>query len=297
MKNINIATLLVLLFSLSCGSSPRFVNGHTEEEFKAWHLERKEDACKFSGLSLSQNTREAYVFDAHNDDYALGALVASASLRKYSQKDIVVMLSGHVSQKYIPYFDSIGVRHVFIETTSLPNSKLQRYAYSMIKLCSYSLTNYDRVLFVDSDTFFYASLDYLFDLKQDVDELIGPTDFFERIFKHDTRLITTALFLIVPSERIYLDMVQMSIDSPQDADMDLISLFFKDKKVTVIDVPFYLNWQFDWAGIPHSRFADMKLIHYSQPKPWKVLDPQTKIPPSNQLHYSDWLDVFHEFGM
>lgn len=134
----------------------------------------------------------------------------------------------------------------------------------------------------------------MFELEQEENELIGPTDFFERIFHNNTELITTALFLIVPSERIFFDLVQMSIDDPQDADMDLISKFFKNRKISKIDVPFYLNWQFDWTGIPLSRFSDMKMMHFSQPKPWKILDPKTRVSKNNEKHYSDWLSLYRE---
>lgn len=135
---------------VSCGDS----NIVVRDDFIPWRLLKKEDACRFGQLSLERQSDESYVFDAHNDDYALGALIAAASLRKYSKKDIVVMLSGSATDRLVPYFNRINVRHVFVTTSSIPNSKLDRYAYSMIKLCAYNLTSYKRIIFVDSDTFF-----------------------------------------------------------------------------------------------------------------------------------------------
>lgn len=48
------------------------------------------------------------------------------------------------------------------------------------------------------------------------------------------------------------------------------------------------NWQFNWEGIPSSMFANVKVLHFNQPKPWAQYKNNLPVSDTNYRFYEDW---------
>ncbi|KAG6401626.1 hypothetical protein SASPL_138490 [Salvia splendens] len=109
--------------------------------------------------------REAYATIVHSTEtYVCGAIALARSIIKLNTtKDLILLADYHISPKSISGLQSAGWKIKQIKRIRNPHSKKRSYnEWNYSKLRLWQLTDYDKIIFIDSDFIVTKSLDHLF---------------------------------------------------------------------------------------------------------------------------------------
>ncbi|KAL8505188.1 hypothetical protein ACS0TY_016415 [Phlomoides rotata] len=113
----------------------------------------------------SPQPREAYVTVLHSSDaYVCGAIaLAQSILRSNSTKDLLLLADDHLSPASLHGLRSAGWKIQRIQRIRSPYSNKNSYnEWNYSKLRIWQLTQYDKLIFIDSDFIVFKNLDSLF---------------------------------------------------------------------------------------------------------------------------------------
>lgn len=227
---------------------------------------------------LNKNSREypqkyAYVFYATDDQYALSSLVAVLQLKRLKAPENIafVLLHLNVSEKILALFKRFNV--IAIRCKPLPYLSCNYYRHCLIKLNVLSLTQYERVLFLDADAMPMQTMEELFTFEFD-ERIAAPRCWWQN------RGATSALLLVKPCLELMSRVIKYFPTADQDRffDMDIINeeFLYRNAHLHLLD-PRYgcLNsvWEQRQAscffGDQDQCISRMKFIHYTGlGKPW-----------------------------
>ncbi|KAL6551950.1 UDP-glucuronate:xylan alpha-glucuronosyltransferase 1 [Orobanche gracilis] len=113
--------------------------------------------------------REAYATILHSDYvYVCGAIVAAQSIRMSgSTRDLIILVDGSISDHDRNGLESAGWQVRTIERIRNPKAEKDSYNewnYSKFRL--WQLTDYDKVIFIDSDLLILRNIDFLFQMPE-----------------------------------------------------------------------------------------------------------------------------------
>ncbi|GAU87760.1 hypothetical protein RvY_00561-2 [Ramazzottius varieornatus] len=220
--------------------------------------------------------RQAYVTLATNDTYALGCLTLGESLKRAATtKELVVMITRHVSDAMVrcleKTFDFVQLFDVMDSADSANLAMLQRpeLGVTLTKIHCWTLTDFDKAVFLDADTLVLRNCDELFDQYGEFSAApdVGWPDCFN-----------SGVFVFRPSIRTYKSLLHFASTngSFDGGDQGLLNSFFHEWPRGDIKkhLPFIYNMV---ASIIYTytpafkRFAgDVKIIHFLGPtKPWQ----------------------------
>ena len=238
------------------------------------------------GLSISESrsvqpqakSKEAYVTLLYGG-FLLGARVLGQSIRDTgTQKDLVVLCTEGVSKKSREILKSDGWIVQQVGTIKNPYPGATHFSGVYSKLHIWNMTDYERVIFLDSDILVVSNIDHLFDCGT-----------FCASYR-DSDLFNSGVLVVEPSLAVFNDMVKKVplLPSYTHGDQGFLSEYFKD----LIYASFF-NWSNDARQrqpmrMPIGLNADittyymndgwrrpeeeMRVIHYtlgpSKPKPW-----------------------------
>ena len=177
------------------------------EEFHAErmpHLEERETWGEGEGELGGRKV--AYAFYITDERYACAARVLVRQLRAYGSRAayLVVHMRGKLSRKTVQAMaeEAIDVR----EVEGLPFAKgMAYYRDVLVKLRVFEQFDYDRLVFMDADTFALASLDDLFHLRLEGDEKIAaPWNYYDETAPFVK--IMPWLMVIEPTEELWQKM-------------------------------------------------------------------------------------------
>ncbi|GFP92983.1 UDP-glucuronate:xylan alpha-glucuronosyltransferase 2 [Phtheirospermum japonicum] len=134
----------------------------TNEAYNVW---------KTQGLSSikSAPTREAYATVLHSsENYVCGAIaLAQSLLRTGTQRDLLLLLDTSIPQSKRVALSRAGWKLRLIERIRNPRAQKNTYnEYNYSKFRLWQLTDYDKIIFIDSDVIVLRSLDVLFTFPQ-----------------------------------------------------------------------------------------------------------------------------------
>jgi len=251
----------------------------------------------------------AWVTLLSNDAYVPGAITLRYSLQRAgSQYPFVAMyVDGRVSQATLDKLQAagIGLRKVpFLKPNyheGYPNDR--RFDECWTHCNAFSLTEYERVVLLDSDMICLGNPDELFDVHIPEGWMAAahacvcnpahkphyPPDWRPEncAYTHQTKaeafgkggrssdslgFLNGGMQVIVPSLTIYRDLVNIieseMVSTYAFADQELLSIYFKDKWVP-LSYKFNALKTLRWCHSPIWEDKDVKILHYIlMPKPW-----------------------------
>jgi len=218
----------------------------------------------------------AYVTLATNDEYVKGAVVLGKSLRGVgvaADVDLVVMVTPHVTPSarttLKTVFDHLAQVDVFDSGDAAHLAMLKRpeLGITFTKVHCWTLTQYQKCVFMDADTMVLQNIDDLFGC----DELSAVPDAgWPDIFN-------TGLFVFKPSLETYQGLLKMAETegSFDGGDQGLINSYFSTWATD--DIKKHLSFLYNLQATPSytyspafARFGkDAKVVHFiGANKPW-----------------------------
>jgi len=240
----------------------------------------------------------AWVTLATNDGYAIGALVLAHSLRNAgTEHKLHIMYTNGVSPPIREQLKSVFDDSTEVDvldshdTENLALIERPDLGVTFTKLHCWRLTQYEKCVFLDADTFFIQNADELFERPEfSAAPDIGWPDLFN-----------TGVFVYVPSIETYRNLLQfaLSFGSFDGGDQGLLNLFFPNwaSGDSSKRLPFTYNTCSTacYSYLPaFKQFGgDVKILHFiGQLKPWLIsFDPCSKKanPPHEFAHLADYL--------
>ncbi|XP_055334394.1 glycogenin-1-like [Paramacrobiotus metropolitanus] len=231
------------------------------------HIDQGEHICH----------KYAYVTLATNDTYALGCLVLGESLRRVqTQHETVVMVTRHVSSNMkaaLFQFFNYVVQYDILDSKDAANLALlerPELGVTFTKLHCWTLTAYQKAVFLDADTMVVRNCDEIF---ENYDEFsatpdIGWPDCFN-----------SGVFVYTPSMKTYETLINFTKTnrSFDGGDQGILNMFFNDWPTADIKkhLPFIYNMvaSINYSYRPAFRFfsQSVKIVHFlGAKKPWNV---------------------------
>lgn len=220
------------------------------------------------------SSSESFVTLATNDNYALGALVLAASLRNVqTTKKITILITKTVSESIRNVlhqsFDFVKVVDLLesTDTSLLEALKRPELGVTLTKLHCWTLTQFNKCVFMDADTLVVKNIDELFE-REELSAVadIGWPDCFN-----------SGLFVFRPSLETFNQLTQLAAKegSFDGGDQGLLNTYFSDWATK--DISRHLSFIYNmsivstYSYVPaFKRFGhQVKVIHFlGSIKPW-----------------------------
>ena len=232
-----------------------------------------------------------------DDNYLPGTLAMVHSARVVGfTGDVVAIVNGDLSQKNKEVLKCMGVEVRNFDYIKNPNRgkkdshPLQNFfqqtnVYN--KLHTWSLIDYKKVLFVDSDILFVRTFDHVWNITCDKGwiaacEIPAETSGFRQL----PGRVNTGVFLISPDMETYKDLIDVknlqSLDSYDHSDQGYICTYFY-KKILFLSQDMNVSKRGSEWEIQNAR-----AVHFlNQPKPWKCPE-KVKVNDINPKLQSMW---------
>lgn len=211
--------------------------------------------------------KQAYVTLLSSTDYLPAVLILNRNLKELNSKyPLVVMVTDNIAQLVISYLENEHIEFVIISTIAYTPHIQSQYKNSSIlntasKIALFSLTQYDKLIYLDADAIFF----------QNIDELFSYND--GAIYEEINGSSLSGLFCCCPNNHNY-NFYKTLLTQYDTLDGDLISeLFFpyKSNKDYHIPTNYFINITADTLDL-----YDLKNIigiHFCYIyKPWKYTD-------------------------
>lgn len=236
--------------------------------------------------------RHAYVFYATDVMYAISVLVFVRLLKNLGiSKDAdVIVFHLALPNTLIELMRKMGILTMLV--SGLNHVGRGYYAHCLIKLRVFTLTTYERAVFIDADAIPLKSLDELLDLPLE-DGIAAPAAYWL-----PQPYWTTALLVVTPSANLW-HRIRKHFPSLLKGlyDMDIVNLEFAKNITTLPQRMFALNseWEDTVRGglfkDPTDAIADISVVHFTAlGKPWmySMEEVYALRPNAHQVFYELW---------
>lgn len=229
---------------------------------------------------MKTNKKYTYVTLLSTDSYLMGVLLLANSLRETQAKyPLLVVCSNAVSDKTKRILTRYSLEYIVLdEAIQIDTTKYnvapgyEHWNNTLDKLYVFSLTDYDKVIFLDSDMMVVRNIDHLFDMPH-MSAVVA--DVFN---EPDLRKLNSGMMVIEPNTKDFDGMVNLwtsgGIKLANAGDQDVIRAWFKDwENHPELRLPqgynvFYSDCQ--WLAKPE-QVEPVYVIHFIGPrKPWQV---------------------------
>lgn len=243
----------------------------------------------------------AYVTLLNSDSYLKGVICLNESLKKVKSKyQLYVLITGELSLKSQKILDKYKINIIKVnKKIDVPewvinrniNENMQHWNNSFDKLLVFELTQFKKIIFLDSDMYVVENIDNLFEKKHMSGVILGES-FPDNYYSNWTRtLFSSGLLVIEPKDKLINEFIKYfdKIKNIEGAigDQQILWEYFNNwsikkelhlnEKYTVCfeHLDYYRkNLKYD---IYNERCENnIKTIHFSAPKPW-FLSKQQKI--------------------
>lgn len=250
------------------------------------------------GLAERKN-RLAFAFYATDDNYALAVLVFLHRLRDLGMRSDADVVALHlpVSPVLTAMMREMGIITKLVEPLEQVGDPY--YRHSLVKLRIFELTQYDRVLFIDSDSIPLKSLDDLLGL-QLPEPIAAPSAYWL-----EQPWWTSAMLLARPSSsnwgRVVRHMGSRQTAHDQYFDMEVVNNEFAGEIGTLPSSSFCLNSEWEVASRPgyfsdpSEAYSSVSLVHFTAlGKPWMYsTDDVRRLRPHAHSAFYDMWDQWH----
>ena len=174
------------------------------------------------------NSQEAYVTLLYGDVYMLGVRVLGQSLRNSkTDRDCIVLCTEDVTESTKKVLQNDG--WIIKSVQSLPNPYKgfsPRFVKVLTKLLIWTLTEYRKVVFIDSDALVLRNIDHMFRCGN-----------FCASLRHSD-LFNTGVIVLEPSQKIFNDMKSKlgsgCLESYDEGDQGFLNSYFPELKYSVM---------------------------------------------------------------
>ncbi len=248
-----------LLVLMQCSSTPA--------------LGRLKDDVPVEVNQPTRKTKDAYVTLLYGG-FLLGARVLGQSLRDTgTEKDFIALCTETVSEetKDVLKADGWMIRNInSIQNPYKDSSTRGKYFFGVYsKLYVWNMTDYERIVYLDSDTLVLSNIDHMFDCGT-----------FCAAHRHSD-LFNTGVLVVEPSSAIFKDMVKKIdlLPSYGHDDQGFLNVYFKDLVYATL-----FNWsntsrQHQPMRLPAGLNADIGM--YYRLKSWKIPPDELRV-----IHYT-----------
>ncbi|MBY6198486.1 alpha-2,3-sialyltransferase [Vibrio hangzhouensis] len=213
--------------------------------------------------SLNSIEKQAFVTLA-DGEYAIGALALARSLKKHSNIPLVVMYSQNACLFETELRQVGNVILKKVAPIDNPHSHGQeRFTGTFTKLNAFNLTEYDKIVFVDSDCIVLTGIDELFERED-----FSACPDWGVALRND---FNSGLFVVKPSEHLFNDLTSAmkNFESDDGGDQGFLNAYFRNK---VSFLPYTYN-TLKRLPVAHPSLvneSEIKVIHYVGMKPWDI---------------------------
>lgn len=247
------------------------VQRFTQEAANLWWI-GNEHGKQWNPEWLDNSKKFAYVWWTSISEYTWSALVAIKSLKSTNpseQIDFVLIHTIALSDKQKQLLDAFDVKCISFENTVTVQNSYYKYANN--KLYIFKLTQYDKLLFMDSDSMPLQNLDHMF-MFPDM-PVVAPCPYWEP--KQQPKFVSW-LMLVMPNENSFKKLLKRASDMPSQADMETFNDVFKKEMILLPSYYGLLNseWENDGNIAFHNHDKDIytkaPIVHYTiKGKPWQ----------------------------
>ena len=228
---------------------------------------------------MKNDLKHVYVTLLSSDSYYYGVIMLNWSMRKVGLKyPLLVLCSDGVSQSIC---EKLRSQHLLVHqlkehinvTRNLIDNNNSNWNYTFDKLYTWTLTNYEKVVFIDSDMQVIRNIDYLFEWPHmsavRADQWNEP----------GLDKLNSGLMVIVPNMKEFLGMKKLwesgVLGYKHIGDQDVIRAYFSDwGKKPELTLPPGLNVFYSevMSGVISKKDVDpVSIIHYiGKVKPWMM---------------------------
>ena len=290
------------------------------ELWETFHRERLSEEGEWENGKLG-GRKMAYAFYVTSAQYACGARVVMRQLRDHGAKAgfLVVYKEQSITEAVIRGLQEDGA--VTRAVKALPFISRSYYRDALVKLRIFQQFDYDRLIFMDADTYANANLDHLFSVQLRGPELIAaPWRYYNA--PTYTRFMPW-LMVVEPREEIWSELERRFLNQravnelqeilPSVFDGEILNLAFMGERSLKIP-PQYAIINTEWCKDPrrptsdlHQYFTsrratplDQGIVHFScWGKPWmhswEDIDARMIVEPLYSK-YREWYDIASEIG-
>lgn len=227
----------------------------------------------------------AYVTLLNSENYLKGVLCLNESLKRVnSQYPLIVAITREISEKSRQILNNNNIKTVVIEKMDVPkcikdkNSKgmFSHWSNTFDKLQIFEMTQFEKIVFLDSDMYVRKNIDNLFDCKN----LSAVIDRREPNVINEWKKLTSGTLVIEPKEGIVEKFVEImkEISEKRESigDQDVLQEYdenWGEKEELHLDVLYntffiYLDYYIKVNGY---NLEDISVIHFIlKTKPWEL---------------------------
>jgi len=241
----------------------------------------------------------SFVSVLSTDDYLDGVLVLKYSLDKTSPKyPFVLLVTPNLSQNTIEALRKHNVDLITIEGIASPvvvtDPRLTRWNYTYSKLAIFGLTQFDKIVYLDSDMLILKNIDDLFEKPHmSAVRIRGKLPEFDESWNQ----LNSGLLVVEPSQELFADMLSKIGKIERVAslgDEDFINAYYSDwpdQKELHLDNGYNI-FSFHWHryreiyGYNFSSIKNpIKVVHYiGEDKPWRVYRKHKQMSPLQNFY-------------
>jgi len=217
-----------------------------------------------------KNKKFAYVFYATDNHYAIAVCVAIRLLKKTGVRNDIDFVVIHlpIARTIIQSMHKMNV--ITKRVQKLPSAHWH-FKNCFIKFYIFQLTQYDRIVYFDADTYIMQNLDHLFTLPLN-GKIAAP-----KAYWMPQPHVTSLLLVVRPDIKLW-NKVQKHFAAAREKyifDMEIINLEFEDELHYLPDDYACLNSEWEdmnepyHFGNPEESINNIKLVHFTAVgKPW-----------------------------
>lgn len=178
-----------------------------------------------------ENKKSAYILILTTEEYLTGLKVTYYSLRKFTDHEVVVLLNEEISEDVAQELTDLGMRIIRVGNIALEMDKLSekmkkdRWYHTLFKLRVFGMTEYDSLVYLDSDLLICGQLDDLFG--KDGLHAVSDADFFPEYSRGG---INAGVFAFQPSKSLEQRLIAMIPKVAESmeifGDQDVINAYF-----------------------------------------------------------------------
>lgn len=229
---------------------------------------------------MKTDKKYTYVTLLSTDSYLMGVLLLAKSLREAQAKyPLLVVCSNGVSDKTKRILTRYGLKYVALDEAIMVDTTkynvapgYEHWNNTLDKLYVFSLTDYDKVIFLDSDMMVVRNIDHLFD-KPHMSAVVA--DVFN---EPDLRQLNSGMIVIEPNKRDFEGLVNLwtsgGIKLANAGDQDVIRAWFKDwENHPELRLPQGYNVFYSdcYSLVKPEQVESVYIIHFIGPrKPWQI---------------------------
>ena len=188
-----------------------------------------------------ENKKSAYILILTTEEYLTGLKITYNSLREFTNMEVVVLINEEITDVVELELTNLGMRTIRVDNIALEpdvlSEKMQRdrWYHTLFKLRVFGMTEYDSLIYLDSDLLICGQLDELF--WRESLTAVSDADFFPEYSRGG---INAGVFAFRPSKKLEQSLIDMipkvAAEMEIFGDQDVINTYFDswEKKQKII---------------------------------------------------------------